>query len=43
MGNVYPTDFDIDTVPVRLGEIGDLWSGVTEVKHDLRHLLDAVE
>ena len=43
LGSVYPTDFGIDTVPVRVGEIGDLWSDVTKSKHDLRRLLDMIE
>ena len=43
LGTVYPTDFDIDTVPVRVSEIGDLWSDVTQAKHDLQRLLDVVD
>ncbi len=39
---VYPTDFDAESVPERVERIGDLWSGVTDAKHDLRRLLDAV-
>ena len=43
LGSVYPTDFDIDTVPVRVIEIGDLWSDVMQAKHDIRRLLEMVE
>ena len=42
LGDVYPTDFNIDTAPYRVNEMGDLWAGVTEAKHDLRRLLEAV-
>ena len=43
LGSVYPTDFDIATVPVRVSQIGDLWSDVMQAKHDLRRLLEMVE
>ena len=39
---VYPTDFTIDTVPDRVAEIGDLWAGILEAKHDLQRLLEAI-
>jgi hypothetical protein len=37
--SVYPTDFDIDTVPDRLAAIGDLWADILSAKQDLRALL----
>ena len=43
LGGVYPTDFTILTAPNRLAEVGDLWSGILEAKHDLTGLLDSVE
>ena len=43
LGEVYPTDFTIDTAPERVDELGDLWAGVLEAKHDLRRLLEAEE
>ncbi len=36
----YPTDFDIDTVPARLAEIGDLWADILASKQDLRALIE---
>jgi DNA primase len=36
---VYPTDFDIDTIPARVAQIGDLWSGILEAKQDLKALI----
>ena len=36
---IYPTDFTIKTVPVRLGKMGDLWESILESKHDLRDIL----
>ena len=39
---VYPTDFTIDTVPGRVAEIGDLWAGILDSKHDLRRLLETI-
>ncbi len=41
LGDVYPTDFTIRTVPERLAATGDLWAGILDAKHDLRALLDA--
>ena len=38
---VYPTDFTIDTVPGRVAEVGDLWAGILESRHDLKRLLEA--
>lgn len=38
---VYPTDFDIDTVPERLAKAGDLWSGILDAKQDLRALIES--
>ena len=40
LGDVYPTDFNIETVPERVEGIGDLWADVHEAKHDLRRLLE---
>ena len=37
--DVYPTAFDIDTVPERVERIGDLWADILESKHDLRRLV----
>ena len=37
--NVYPTAFNIDTVPERVERMGDLWAGILESKHDLRRLV----
>jgi bifunctional non-homologous end joining protein LigD len=39
LGKIYPTDFTIFTVPGRLAEIGDLWSGILDAKRDLGKLL----
>ena len=39
--HVYPTAFDIDTVPERVARIGDLWENILESKHDLRRLVSA--
>ena len=39
---VYPTDFTIDTVPERVAEIGDLWAGILDSKHDLQRLLEVM-
>ena len=41
LDRVYPTDFTVRTVPERLKEVGDLWAGILESKHDLRRLLEA--
>ena len=43
LGEVYPTDFTIDTVPERVDALGDLWAGVLDAKHDLRRLLETEE
>ena len=37
--HILPTDFDIDTVPERLGKTGDLWSNILDAKQDLRALI----
>jgi DNA primase len=42
LGKIYPPDFTILTVPDRLQQVGDLWEGILDAKHDLRALLDAV-
>ena len=39
--DVYPSDFNIDTVHERLADAGDLWGDILEAKHDLRRLLEA--
>jgi len=36
--DVYPTDFTMRTVPLRVGAIGDLWASILESKHDLTTL-----
>ncbi|HEV7662064.1 MAG TPA: non-homologous end-joining DNA ligase, partial [Chloroflexota bacterium] len=35
VGKVFPTDFTILTAPDRLRQVGDLWSGILDSKHDL--------
>ena len=40
VGDVYPTDFTIETLPERVDALGDLWAGILEAKHDLRRLLE---
>jgi bifunctional non-homologous end joining protein LigD len=42
LGKIYPPDFTILAVPDRLQQVGDLWEGILDAKHDLRALLDAV-
>ena len=39
LGEIYPTDFTIDTVPGRIERIGDLWADILQSKHDLKRLL----
>ena len=41
LGSIYPTDFDIETVPERVAKVGDLWEDILSAKHDLRRLLDS--
>ena len=41
LGRVMPTDFDMDTVPERLEERGDIWEDILGAKQDLRALLEA--
>jgi bifunctional non-homologous end joining protein LigD len=36
---IYPPDFTILTAQERLAELGDLWAGILDAKHDLRGLL----
>lgn len=38
LGDIYPTEFDMQTVPNRLSEVGDLWSEILEHKNDLAAL-----
>jgi bifunctional non-homologous end joining protein LigD len=37
---LYPTEFDMDTVPARLERIGDLWADILASKQDLRALIE---
>ncbi|MEU8002794.1 non-homologous end-joining DNA ligase [Catellatospora sp. NPDC049111] len=37
---VEPNDFDLRTVPARLAEVGDLYAGMDDVRHDLGTLLE---
>jgi|CXWL01.1.fsa_nt_gi bifunctional non-homologous end joining protein LigD len=37
--SVYPTQFDIDTVPKRLASVGDLWAEILDAKQDLMALM----
>lgn len=39
LDRVYPTDFTILTAPQRLAEVGDLWGGILDAKHDLQAFL----
>lgn len=39
LGDVYPTDFTVLTVPERVNDKGDLWQNILEEKTDLRSLL----
>ena len=39
LGDVYPTDFTILTAPERLAQVGDLWAGMLDAKHDIAGLL----
>ena len=41
LDKVYPTAFNIDTVPERVERLGDLWADILESKHDLRRLVGA--
>jgi bifunctional non-homologous end joining protein LigD len=41
LGSVYPTDFTILTAPERLAQVGDLWAGILEAKHDLKAMLES--
>ncbi|GAA1395844.1 non-homologous end-joining DNA ligase [Catellatospora coxensis] len=40
LGEIEPNDFDLRTVPARLAEVGDLYAGMDEVRHDLGTLLE---
>jgi bifunctional non-homologous end joining protein LigD len=42
LGHVYPTNFTILDVPERLRQIGDLWAGILDAKHDLKALAERV-
>ncbi len=39
LGKIYPTAFDIRSVPNRLAEFGDLWARILDAKRDLKNLL----
>ncbi len=39
--HIYPTDFDIDTMPARAEKRGDIWAHILDSKQDLRALLAA--
>jgi len=41
MGEVYPTDFTIRTIPARLAQVGDLWADILDAKQDLKAVLGA--
>jgi bifunctional non-homologous end joining protein LigD len=41
VGKVFPTEFTVLTAPERLRQVGDLWAGILDAKHDLAGLLDA--
>ena len=41
VGDIYPTDFNIDTALERVESLGDLWADALSAKHDLRRLLAA--
>ena len=43
LSDVYPTQFDIESVPKRVEEIGDLWADIHGAKHDLSRLLETEE
>ena len=42
LATVYPTDFTIATVPLRLKKQGDPWRDILNHKHDLRSIIEAV-
>jgi len=39
--SVYPTEFDIDSVPERVLRVGDLWAGILGAKQDLRGVISS--
>jgi bifunctional non-homologous end joining protein LigD len=39
--HVYPTDFDIDTLPERVERVGDIWATILDAKQDLKALIEA--
>ena len=39
LSDIYPTDFNIETLSKRLNKLGDLWSDILEKKNDLQKLL----
>ena len=41
LSDIYPTEFTIDTVPERVGRLGDLWADILRAKHDLRRVIEA--
>jgi bifunctional non-homologous end joining protein LigD len=40
--DIYPPDFNIETTPKRLAQVGDLWSQILEDKHDLRGVIEGL-
>jgi DNA primase len=39
LSEITPIDYTIETVFDRLDQVGDLWSGIMEAKHDLGQIL----
>ncbi len=40
LGEIYPADFTILTAPDRLAQVGDLWAGILDAKHDLQAMIE---
>jgi bifunctional non-homologous end joining protein LigD len=40
LGEIYPADFTILSAHDRLAQVGDLWAGILDAKHDLQALLE---
>ncbi len=41
LSDIYPTDFNIETLPTILSKRGDLWADILSNKNDLQHLLSS--
>jgi DNA primase len=41
LGQIYPTEFTLRTVPPLLAERGDRWADILDAKEDLDAILDA--